>query len=1043
MSRPSLARLALLALLALLAVPAALAPAARAAPGGWARVDYGALVDRRELTHSGEAVGTLLDALGGRPHPGPGGDPADLQRHRLLDPFLERYAVAIPGVLDALAPDAADRWFEIAGLWLPGDPQPAWVELARARRIVVETNGAGGLRVALPVELEATAGDPERAARAAWEAWWPVLRHAVAAEALRLGGDGGPRPIDVEARAYHALPARTELLLGMTPHRARVTDTRSDGARPPLDLDAWAAFLADGLQIEGARLDDEGGIVLLGSRPETPPTLLGRPIDLSDLAVAYRAVFHGGQAEPYMSLDRSMSPQRAVVNYGGRLRDTALGWVSLLCDIRFKTFSLGLDVITGEDRRAEIRRALPSFRSHLERFSADPGSRDVAGQQTRLWFYPDAVDLTVSGEGDVVVLRKVRMSAASERVAAGTLAAEEGDDPPWTRQTVAAIDRDYDALARFFPEMRDLDQVVRLLSLFTWARSLERDGRRLPDLDALLAVELPALPTPRTFPQLLAFNALPADGGGGPDAVETFGRVAVAEALDRLDPLGPRPLDARRRLDRALATLDARNPQNATLLEEFSGYTLDALDDPALDLLAFRAERNRMHQTVLSTLPLETRRGLAARQEAGDALRVFSVAIGGLDLDMGAAVERARGATLRLSGFGADARATEGARASAVAPHRATGDDAPREDWRAASPAFPSTAGTAPPPAVREAAGRGARTADGDVQRHTLERNGDRWTARPVAVSATGLADLDGAPAYALPAGVALLRVGLPADGARVGPTGALRLRLDGLVGGAAQTLETDFPRSLLQRLTLGAEVDPAPGRPLPGLAPLPPNLGTVETLLLAGPPGRFDPSGTPGRPLLAGEEDPVRLARALRRWWDATGTQEGTAAAVAFDPARAVDRLAAAPRPARAELRVARALADPADPALADRLRAAWPPAGELESGGGAPAADVLVVVGAIRPERWRAELRARGRGGALRGKLLALVPLAGALDAGDLAALADELGLAGIGVADTGLVGRRALPDELAAFRAAVAANGERGRPVQALPGPFLWMF
>ena len=66
--------------------------------------------------------------------------------------------------------------------------------------------------------------------------------------------------------------------------------------------------------------------------------------------------------------------------------------VSLLCDIRFKTFSLGLDIVTGEDMRASIRQRLPEFKSHMEHFADDPQSVQVTSQQKRLWFYPDRVE---------------------------------------------------------------------------------------------------------------------------------------------------------------------------------------------------------------------------------------------------------------------------------------------------------------------------------------------------------------------------------------------------------------------------------------------------------------------------------------------------------------------------------------------------------------------------------------------------------------------------------------------------------------------------
>jgi hypothetical protein len=432
----------------------------------WIDVDYGALVDRRELSHSGETVGALLDRLDGRPLPPRGERPSDHVAHALLDPLLEPYAFVLQDVLDRLLGAPDPPMIEVGSLWTPGQRQPAWVELLRARRFLVEGDGTGRLRLCLPADdLD---GDPStlasaEAARHAYDRAWPVLRHVFAAERRRLGGDGNdPIGLRVAVHPYSHARERSSFRLGLVPLEVEVMDTRPDGLRPPLDLAAFAAFLAAGLQPEGGRLDDSGELRLLGSRDTTSSALLGRPLELGDLAVAYRTVFHGGLSEPFMSLDRGFSPQTSIVNYGGRLRDTDLGRVSLLCDIRFKTFSLGIDIVTGRDVREDVRQRLPGFLTHLERFSSDPSSAGVHAQQTRLWFYPDRVDLTVAPQGDVLAMRRVRMSAASERIQGSTMTAGAGEDPPWTRATVSMINESYDALTTFFPELSDLDHVVRL-----------------------------------------------------------------------------------------------------------------------------------------------------------------------------------------------------------------------------------------------------------------------------------------------------------------------------------------------------------------------------------------------------------------------------------------------------------------------------------------------------------------------------------------------------------------------------------------------------
>ena len=657
------------------------AVATRAAEPDWVAVEYAELLDGRRLSHSGEPVEELLRRLDGRSLPPAGERPADRHAHSLLEPLLESYAFVLPDALDALGVTHDRPWTEVGFLWQGGQAQPAWVELLRARKYVVESDGEGRLRVMLPWSHEATGQelpsvDSTQAAGAAWDEAWPVLRHVFAAERLRLARVlEEPPALQVEIHAYRHLPERTVFHLGTGGAQKTVDDTRADGRRIPLDLQRIERFLSGGLRLEGARLDPDGSLRLFGSRSDERPTLLGEPIGTADLAVAYRAVFHGGLTEAYMSLDKGYSPMRSIVNYGGRLRDTSLGMVSLLCDIRFKTFSLGIDIAEGLDVRQQVRESLPGFRTHLERLAEHPDSQGMAGQQTRLWFYPDDVDLTLSEQGDILVMRRVRMTAASERLGETGPTGGAVEVHPWTRATVEAINEDYDALAGFFPEMADLDQAVRLLSLFAWLKQAQAEGLRVPELDAWLAVELPEMSTPRTYPQLLAFNALPP--AGAQTGVTVYDRVPVGESLDRLYPASGLPLPARRRYQRAVGALDPSQAEHAALLAELEGFDVEKLDDSQVDLLSQRAERLRMHQTVLATLERPRRRELAGRLKGGEQLRMFSVGIGGLDLSMGPAVARARGRRVGLSGASLLAAAQAAPATASVALTLE-----PREQWR-------------------------------------------------------------------------------------------------------------------------------------------------------------------------------------------------------------------------------------------------------------------------------------------------------------------------------------------------------------------------
>jgi len=572
---------------------------------GWVEIDYAEIIDRREPTHSGEAVAGLLRRLEGRPMPhGPevARRPDDQLSHVLLDPVLEKYAFVMSDALDAVSPPSsqAPPLYELAGLWQPGEAEPAWVELLRARKYLVESDGTGRMRICIPA--------PD-GVEAAWNDHWRVLRHVFRSEQARLAasrsGKSDSAPVlDVEIHPYQHLPARSVFRLGMKPVLRQITTIGPYEERPSVDFEAWRNFLKEGRSLEGGRLDPDGSIRFLSSASGAPAEILGTPVSLADMAVAYRAIFHGGLGEPYMSLDRGYSPQTTRVNYGGRLRDTRLGMAALLCDIRFKTISVGFDIFEGRDVRERIRKQLPSFMTHVEKFAADPAARGVLSQQTRMWFYPDKVDMTLSSQGDVLVLRTVRMSAASERLNEAGLKdrgeAARPADPPWTTATVKVVNEGYDVLAGLFPELSDLDQVVRLLSFFTWLKIAEGDGLPVPDLDALLAVELPSYPTPRRFPQMLSFNALP-PAAAQQGAVDVFQRLEVGVGLDRLDMPAGRPLPAATRFDRATGWLDSRESDDRALQKQLEGLAKDSLDDASLDFYSYKAERIRMHRLVLRT----------------------------------------------------------------------------------------------------------------------------------------------------------------------------------------------------------------------------------------------------------------------------------------------------------------------------------------------------------------------------------------------------------------------------------------------------------
>jgi hypothetical protein len=1053
-------------------------------------------------------VGSLLAKLGGRSFPAPGDRPDDEMAFRLLDPVLEPYGFVLIDALDAIAPPFDPPLSEVGALWEAGEKQPAWVELCRARAYILESDGEGRLRAilpsaslgSLPYDDALPALDPVAAAKEAWDDAWPVLRHALAAERRRLARmRGGAAPtIDVEVHAYRHLLSREAFMLGAAPYRARVEGTAGASIRPPLDLAKLASLLDRGDILEGARIEPGGTIVWLTSPSQAKPSILGGRPTLADLAVAYRAVAHGGLSEPFMSLDRAAAPHLAEVNYGGRLRDTALGMVSLLSDVRFKTFSVGVDLLGAGDVRAEIRRTLPEFQTHLERFASDPASGAALDQKTRFWFYPDDVDLTVSADFDLLAFRKARMTATSERVkTAGAPAIE----PTWTRETTAFLNTHHDGLPALFPEIGELDTSARFLALFTWLDAAKGRGLPVPDLDVLMAMELPAVPTPRRFPELLSYDVLPPPGRAS--AVDVFDRTAVGDALERLAPRGAKPLSPLRRFERARAMLDRRLTDQAALLAEMSAHAGKA-DVDTMDQDSYRAERLLMHARVLATLPAGDAARVTARRKAEPGSRVFSVGIGGIDLDMRAALARATlpgTAALAMGGRGIVRASSATPKAPAGAPaapqeaprpappdpallpaielpdhglgpeagrttvtssdgrgtivlRRLPGTTVARGTWRAADGGTIAwqevDLGDEGPElhSRRRVGGPGGkaptfeRVEDGRWLGYRFEREGTALHTVPAVGSVPGaILDLAGespdpSPAPDEPAIPEGLATLSPGTAApgTLTPGDPPAVRLR-IRGAGGRDLSAEIPRGILQRLVLGHETDVAPDRPLPGFTPASQVLAAAATLMVQQAEEEIRPPW--GGPIdqRPGEEDAARLASALQAWWAADPASKDAHAIVGTDAALSPARWSKVPRLGGP---ISVVVPEDAFPGIAAPLRDRMTPAGAA-----AGPATVVLVVSAEPAGLLGRRLRALSRDPAMQGKVLAVVSLGGPLR-GDLPwSLLHEGRLAAMGLYEAGPVGLPLAVDRAAAWAGAATEPGSKGRRPEEIPGPFTWFY
>lgn len=484
----------LLAFLALAAFPAGAASgadaprprAAKAAAGlpATIAVSYADLIDADVFTRTGRRLGDAVR------------DPRTPRA--LLQPFLEGYSSLLPYVVEMVfGPDPTPRR-EILERWPPGSPQPAWVALFRGGKYRAAADGEGRVRLFLP-------GDD---AAGAWRKHYPVVRHALAALATAAGA-----PLAVEVFAYRNDYRKRELRLQLRPVTVSATSFPPD--RAPLDLTSLGDFFRQGGQLEGAQLDPGEGLVLFAN-PDQRDNLAGESVSLADLAVAYRAVFHAGDNDAFISLDPNADPSLASVNFGGHLEDTRIGAAILAADRRFKTICTGLDPVSHQDARQEIRRKIPEFMTNSERAFLDEDAQQApVWVATRYWFYPESVSVDTDTFEGFAVITRPRFTADAERIGKGfddlDSRKKRAELSAGVRENIRQINVDHASFVAAFPEIGDLAAVARLMAVSTW---LQRAEMSRLDLDALLAVELPAATTPRTLERTISteYVAIPPAG---------------------------------------------------------------------------------------------------------------------------------------------------------------------------------------------------------------------------------------------------------------------------------------------------------------------------------------------------------------------------------------------------------------------------------------------------------------------------------------------------------------------------------------------------
>lgn len=439
----------------------------------WLNVDYSDLVDKSAILQTGQTLGSAL---------------ASNSLKGALQPFLDRYSALLESSVE-LVNNEDSPFTDVTANYPAGAPQPAWVALFRSGKMSAFTDRRKTARLFLQGSNPQTAYSDN----------YPVIRHLL--NKLR------PAWGELHVEIYAFENDYRTLTLKLNPAPAVLSGSRfgTPAGKVPIGLKGLSDFFDQGGQLEGARINGNDGLQLY-ARAAAHATLAGNRVRLSDLAVAYRAAFHSGNNKAFISLDPHKDVTRATVNFGGFLEDTAIGKVVLEADKRFKTITSGLDPNTYNDIRAETRKRAPGFLTISERdlFS---GSYKKDWIKTRLWFYPDSIEVQTDTSKHYARIINPRFLADAERSREDFSSSAEFEKKkkamllPAIRENIEDLNSHFDYYANAFSEYRELITVGRLMAICSW---LYRVSPRWLDLDALMSVELPAETTERERTQLIA-----------------------------------------------------------------------------------------------------------------------------------------------------------------------------------------------------------------------------------------------------------------------------------------------------------------------------------------------------------------------------------------------------------------------------------------------------------------------------------------------------------------------------------------------------------
>lgn len=234
-------------------------------------------------------------------------------------------------------------------------------------------------------------------------------------------------------------------------------------------LDKAAEFVGNLSSIEGVSFDPVSNRLILvgndGSSTKAPP------LNIEDLATAYRSVFGDLLKDPGVTIDpnpRNPRAEKMLVRFFGGVENTRFGLKIFEADRQMKGLSLGEDNISHEKIKANVK----GYYNLVDLGFSNLAGEHNEGLWSRFWLVPEKVIVQVAEDKKSIFFpeTKIRIKTETMRWESGKLVPEKNQKNEKAEYFAGHFTKYYDEYAKEFPVYKELKELTNIIALMKWIK---------------------------------------------------------------------------------------------------------------------------------------------------------------------------------------------------------------------------------------------------------------------------------------------------------------------------------------------------------------------------------------------------------------------------------------------------------------------------------------------------------------------------------------------------------------------------------------------